>query len=86
MQLAAKAFGFFRSNYTILSVFARAQYEILLADKIPFIFSNSLLGMTQTGGSGLGKSVSKVAHASAASGECSITPDCEILDLLKDDL
>ena len=39
MQLAAKAFGFFRSNYTILSVFARAQYEILLADKIPFIFS-----------------------------------------------
>ena len=45
--------------------------------------SNSLLGMTQTGGSGLGKSVSKVAHASAASGECSITPDCEILDLLK---
>ena len=39
MQLAAKAFGFFRSNYTISSVFARAQYEILLADKIPFIFS-----------------------------------------------
>jgi E3 ubiquitin-protein ligase EDD1 len=38
--------------------------------------SNSLMGMAQSGGSGsgLGKSVSKVAHTSAASGEHPITP------------